>query len=109
MPFNVVISKSFLTVRQPVTKLLLTNNFVHRQGPNGGLSNIFFYMQIRIWIHPLVNLILKSRNSTWTIWVMFLPPQGFRLEGEIPRRHSSNSRVYQGKCLQLKYTVIQSI
>ena len=24
----------------------------------------------------------------------FLPPQGFRPEGEIPRRHSSNSRVY---------------
>ena len=23
-----------------------------------------------------------------------LPPQGFRPEGEIPRRHSSNSRVY---------------
>ena len=24
----------------------------------------------------------------------YLPPQGFRPEGEIPRRHSSNSRVY---------------
>ena len=24
----------------------------------------------------------------------FAPPQGFRLEGEIPRRRSSNSRVY---------------
>ena len=24
----------------------------------------------------------------------FLPPQGFRPEGEIPTRHSSNSRVY---------------
>ena len=34
-----------------------------------------------------------------------LPPQGFRPEGEIPRRHSRNSRVYQGKYLQLKYTV----
>ena len=36
---------------------------------------------------------------------MLLPPQGFRPEGEIPRRHSSNSRVYKGKYLQLKYTV----
>ena len=34
-----------------------------------------------------------------------LPPQGFRPEGEIRRAHSSNSRVYQGKYLQLKYTV----
>ena len=34
-----------------------------------------------------------------------LPPQGFRPEGEISRRHSSNSRVYYGKSLQLKYTV----
>ena len=25
---------------------------------------------------------------------VLLPPQGFRPEGEIPRRHSSNSRVY---------------
>ena len=40
---------------------------------------------------------------------ILLPPQGFRPEGEIPRRHSSNSRVYWGKYLQLKYTVIQSI
>ena len=35
-----------------------------------------------------------------------MPPQGFRPEGEIPRRHSSNSSVYIGKYLQLKYTVI---
>ena len=30
---------------------------------------------------------------------------GFRPEGEIPRRHSSNSCVYQGKYLRMKYTV----
>ena len=34
-----------------------------------------------------------------------LPTQGFRAEGEIPRRHSSNSRVYLKKYLKLKYTV----
>ena len=38
--------------------------------------------------------------------LQLLPPQGFRPEDEIPRRHSSNSRVYIGKYLQLKYTVI---
>ena len=26
--------------------------------------------------------------------IMFLPPQGFRPEGEIPRKHASNSRVH---------------
>ena len=36
---------------------------------------------------------------------IYLPPQGFRPEGEMPRRHSRISRVYQGKYLQLKYTV----
>ena len=35
-----------------------------------------------------------------------MPPQGFRPEGEIPRRHSGNASVYIGKYLQLKYTVI---
>ena len=55
----------------------------------------------------------------WQIWVTKVKtnyftirksaPQGFRPEGEIPRRHSSNSRVYWGKYLQLKYTFIQSI
>ena len=40
--------------------------------------------------------------------LFLLPPQGLRPEGEIPRRHSSNSRVYQAKYLQMKYTVIQS-
>ena len=29
-------------------------------------------------------------------------------EGEIPRRHSRNSRVYKGKYLQVKYTVSMS-
>ena len=38
-----------------------------------------------------------------------LPPQGLRPDGEIPRRHASSSRVYWGKYLQLKYTVIQLI
>ena len=33
------------------------------------------------------------------------PPQGFRPEGEIPRRHCSNSLVYYRRYLQLKYTV----
>ena len=41
--------------------------------------------------------------------IKLLPLQGFRPEGEILRRHSSNFRVYKGKYLQLKYTVIQSI
>ena len=31
--------------------------------------------------------------------------RGFRPEGEIPRRHSSSLRVYEGKYLQLKYAV----
>ena len=31
--------------------------------------------------------------------------QGFRLEGEIPRRYSSSSLVYKEKYLQLKYEV----
>ena len=31
---------------------------------------------------------LSAENTKW------LPPQGFRPEGEIPRRRSSNSRVY---------------
>ena len=43
--------------------------------------------------------------SGWLVPARLLPPQGFRPEGEIPRRHSRNSRVYQGKYLQLKYTV----
>ena len=34
-----------------------------------------------------------------------MPPQGFRPDGEIPRRYSSNSRVYYGKYLELKCTV----
>ena len=33
-------------------------------------------------------------NILYVIVVILLPPQGFRLECEIPRRHSSNSRVY---------------
>ena len=37
--------------------------------------------------------------------VLVFAPQGFPPEGEIPRRHSNNSRVYYGKYLQLKYTV----
>ena len=32
------LAESFLTVKQPITKLLLTNNFVYHQGPNGPLS-----------------------------------------------------------------------
>ena len=43
--------------------------------------------------------------SGWLVPARLLPPQVFRPEGEIPRRHSRNSRVYQGKYLQLKYTV----
>ena len=34
-----------------------------------------------------------------------LAPQGFRPEGEMPRRHSTNTRVYYWKYLELKYTV----
>ena len=36
---------------------------------------------------------IPRRHSTSNSRV-YLPPQGFRPEGEIPRRHSSNSRVY---------------
>ena len=35
----------------------------------------------------------------------FLPPRVLRPEGEIRKGHSSNSRVYWGKYLQLKHTV----
>ena len=31
-----------------------------------------------------------------------MPPQGFRPEGEIPRRHPSSSRVYVRKTLTVK-------
>ena len=34
-----------------------------------------------------------------------LPPQGFRPEGEIPRRFPSGLRVYKGQYLLLKYAV----
>ena len=36
------------------------------------------------------------------LWKALLPPQGFRPEGEIPRRHSSNSRVYLRKVLTVE-------
>ena len=45
-------------------------------------------------VFPIVLQILRS-----------LPPQGFHPEGEIQRRHSSSSGVYQGRYLQLNYTV----
>ena len=41
----------------------------------------------------------KARGKLVQLWTLLttsclLPPRGFRPEGEIPRRHSSNSRVY---------------
>ena len=45
-------------------------------------------------VFPMVVQVLRS-----------LPPQGFHPEGETQRRHSSSSGVYQGRYLQLKYTV----
>ena len=34
------------------------------------------------------------KESTYSWNIQSLPPQGFHPEGEIPRKHSSNSRVY---------------
>ena len=40
-------------------------------------------------------LVMKTDGEKVTAAMQqFLAPQGFRPEGEIPRRHSSNSRVY---------------
>ena len=41
----------------------------------------------KLSVSDLVARIINSRDR-------LLPPQGFHPEGEIPRRHSSNSRVY---------------
>ena len=50
-------------------------------------------------------LFMDSFIFIYLLLLLLLPPQGFRPEGEIPRRHPSNSRVYQGQYLQFKYTV----
>ena len=39
------------------------------------------------WIGKITTVSFEGRSSE------LLPPQGFRPEGEIPRRHSSNSRI----------------
>ena len=44
-------------------------------------------------------------SSSLSSHLPLLPPQGFRPEGEIPRRHFYSLRVYYGKHLLLKYTV----
>ena len=56
---------------------------------------VLFLSFVRFWETRISSTIMRifklvatcSRKS-------LLPPQGFRPEGEIPRRHSSNSRVY---------------
>ena len=50
--------------------------------------------------HRIDGILFASSKFGQHGW--FLPPQGFRPEGEILRRHSCSSRVYRGKYLQLK-------
>ena len=52
-------------------------------------NNYFGYMYINLFQkrHLANGLTRKTKDSCTEL----LPPQGFRPEGEIPRRHSSNS------------------
>ena len=54
---------------------------------------------------PVEPSVLKSRGVQFLGPLRFVAPAGISPRGEIPRRHPSNSRVYQGQYLQFKYTV----
>ena len=68
-------------------------------------KNSYFFNFSKITMYLIVRFFLCLCIFHILSCFVFFPQQGFRPEGEIPRRHSSKSRVYQGKYLQLKYQI----
>ena len=82
--------------------LQITTNFLQIATGITNYDRAHNYLTVPIGCFLLVGTIDVALHVT----IVFAPAaRGFRLEGEIPRRHSSSLGVYEGKYLQLKYTV----
>ena len=82
--------------------LQITTNFLQIATGITNYDRAHNYLTVPIGCFLLVGTIDVALHVT----IVFAPAaRGFRLLGEIPRRHSSSLSVYEGKYLQLKYTV----